>query len=52
MNKNEKAKTMLFAMNLISSEYNPFCGMTFEEMLMATDTKMMDNSLWLTIEIR
>ena len=52
MNKKEKAKTMLLAMNLISSEYNPFEGMTFEEMIMAVDPKIMDYCFALTIEIR
>ena len=52
MDKNEKVKRILIGMSLISSEYSPFQGHTLEEMMMAIDTKIMDYTLWLTIEIR
>lgn len=43
----------LFGMSLImSSDYNMFKGLTFDEMLMAIDQKIMNITLGITFEIR
>lgn len=52
MNKDGLAAYMLGMIMNINSEYNMFSGLTFDEMLMAMDEKIMDITLGLTFEIR
>lgn len=52
MNKFEKEFYAFSMAMLMSSDYNIFSGLSFEEMLMAMDHKIMSIALGLTFEIR
>lgn len=52
MNKFEKEFYAFSMAMLMSSDYNIFSGLSFEEMLMAMDHKIMSITLGLTFEIR
>jgi len=52
MNKREEGMYLLGMAMLMSSEYNPFRDLSFEEMIMAMDERIMNITLGLTFEIR
>jgi len=52
MNNNEKIAYLLEAIMSMTSEYNMFYGLTFDEMLMSMDKKIMNITLGIALEIR
>ena len=52
MNKFEKEFYAFSMAMLMSSDYNMFSGLSFEEMIMAMDHKIMSITLGITFEIR
>lgn len=52
MDKNGVAAYLFGMMMSMNSEYNMFSGLTFDEMLMAMDEKIMNITLGITFEIR
>jgi len=52
MDKLKKDIILLETFTMLSPEYNPFYGLTFEEIKIASDEKIMGYMLQLTIEIR
>ena len=52
MNKFDEDMYLLGMAMVMSSEYNMFNGLSFDEMLMAMDHKIMSITLGLTFEIR
>jgi len=52
MNKDGLATYLFGMMMSMNSEYNMFSGLTLDEMLIATDEKIMNMTLGLTFEIR
>ena len=52
MNKFEEEIYLLSMAMVMSSEYNMFRGLSFDEMLIAMDEKIMSITLKLTFEIR
>lgn len=52
MNKYDMDIYLLGMAMVMSSEYNPFRGLSFEEMIMAMDDKIMNITLGITFEIR
>ena len=52
MNKFDEEIYLLGMALIMSSDYNMFKGLTFDEMLMAMDQKIMNITLGITFEIR